>query len=674
MLGGKMMTNNVRRKSTIAAALLASAGLAIVLTATTANAKNPVSSLVGAKVDNFLLSDQRGVGHELYYYKNAPAVVIVSHQLGDQPASRAIEALQRLQTAYESKGVVFMALNSSRNDDHASIRSQAKAINVPVLDDELQLVGRSLGVTTTAEAFVISPRTWTVLYHGPIDDSFAQKKGANANLASALDAMIAGRTAPVTEAKVKGTKIDFPDRKKTAEFKKISYANDVAPILARNCVACHTTGGIAPFAMDRYETVKGFAPMIRESLRTKRMPPYHADPHYGSFKGDMNLAPEEILTVVNWVEAGAPRGSGEDPLARVKVEVPEWPLGEPDLVLDLPSFDVPASGIVDYIDLKVKNPLSEGKYIQAMTYRPGAVETVHHIIGTWRADGAAPGEMRSANTGGYGPGSESKRYPQDTGAYVPPGGTYNFQMHYTTTGKAATDITKVGLYFTKSPPKNILRQLGVMDYSIEIPAGEGRHHERSYVEFPESVKLYGVRPHAHYRGYSTKLTMRYPDGTEKILHSQPRYDFSWQREYTFDQLIDVPKGSILIADYVFDNSVDNPWNPDPKHNVTFGEQTMDEMLFTYVYYYIDGETRENPRDDVQRQIQTSISFSALDDNIDGKMQLAEVRGARMAAVRTNFSRLDKNGDGGLDKAEFPLGNSARALAQLADGNLTALDK
>lgn len=662
-----------RKPPHITAALVAGTAVALALTAMSASANNTAGAVVGAKVDNFMLADQRGVGHELYYYKTSPAVVILSHQLGDDPSQRSIEALNRIRAAYERKGVVFLALNSSIRDDHAKIRREATAIDLPVLDDELQLVGRSLGVTSTAEVFVVDPRTWTVAYHGPVDASLAQTKNAKANLVAALDAVVAGKAAPVAEARVKGTAIDFPDRKRAAEFKKISYASDVAPILEKNCVTCHTKGGIAPFAMDKYETVKGFAPMIRESLRTKRMPPYHADPHYSTFKDDMNLSAAEILTVVNWIEAGAPRGAGDDPLAKTRTAPAEWPLGKPDLVLELPAYDVPASGIVDYIDLPVKNPLSEGKYIQAMTYRPGAVETVHHIIGTWRAD-AGSSEMRSTNTGGYGPGSESKRYPQDTGAYVPPGGTYNFQMHYTTTGKAATDVTRVGLYFTKSPPKNILRQLGVMDYSIEIPAGEGRHHERSYVEFPENVKLYGVRPHAHYRGYSTKLTMRYPDGTEKILHSQPRYDFSWQREYTFDELIDVPKGSILIADYVFDNSVDNPWNPDPKHNVTFGEQTMDEMLFTYVYYYIDGETRENPRDDVQRQIQTSISFNALDDNIDGKVQLAEVRGARMAAVRANFSRLDKNGDGGLDKAEFPLGNSARALAQLADGDLTALDK
>lgn len=668
------MNTQDRKPPYITVTLVAGTAVALALTAMSASANSTTGAVVGSRVDNFVLTDQHGVGHELYYHKTSPAVVILSHKLGDEPSRRSLDALNKIRATYEAKGVVFMALNSSTGDDLPKIREATKAIGLPVLDDDLQLVGRSLGVTSTAEVFVVDPRTWTIAYHGPVDASLAQKKNAKASLVSALDAAIAGRTASVTEARVKGTAIDFPDRRKASEFKKISYARDVAPILAENCVVCHTAGGIGPFAMDRYETVKGFGPMIRESLRTKRMPPYHADPHYGAFKDDMNLSATEILTLVNWIEAGAPRGDGSDPLQALKVETPDWPLGEPDLVLNLPAFDVPASGIVDYTDLQVKNPYNEGKYIQAMTYRPGAVATVHHIIGTWRADGAASGGMRSTNTGGYGPGSESKRYPPDTGAYVPAGGAYNFQMHYTTTGKAETDMTQVGLYFTKEPPKNILRQLGVMDFSIEIPAGEGRHHERSYVEFPENVKLYGVRPHAHYRGYSTKLTLRLPDGTEEILHSQPRYDFGWQREYTFDNLINIPKGSLLIADYIFDNSVENKWNPDPERRVTFGEQTMDEMLFTYVYYYIEGETRENPRDDVQRQIQSSISFSALDDNLDRKLQLDELRGPRVAAVRSNFVHLDRNGDGGLDKSEFPGAGQARALEQLADGDLTALER
>ena len=179
-----------------------------------------------------------------------------------------------------------------------------------------------------------------------------------------------------------------------------------------------------------------------------------------------------------------------------------------------------------------------------------------------------------------------------------------------------------------------------------------------------------VRPHAHARGYATRLTVRYPDGKEVILHNQPRYDFNWQREYVFKDWLPIPKGSIMIADYIFDNSVNNVSNPDPKTNVLFGEQTFEEMLFTYLHYRIVGEDRDHPKDDVQAAITKSLGFSVLDDNIDRKLQPDELRGRRLAAMKTNFAALDKNGDGGLDKTEYfaaqaPRARAADAAAQTA---------
>jgi hypothetical protein len=235
-------------------------------------------------------------------------------------------------------------------------------------------------------------------------------------------------------------------------------------------------------------------------------------------------------------------------------------------------------------------------------------------------------------------------------------------MHYTPNGKPQTDHTKVGIYYAQKPPKNILRQLGMADFSIEIPAGDGLHHERAYVQFPADVMLYAVRPHAHSRAYATRLTLRMPDGKETILHNQPRYDFNWQREYIFQDWMPIPKGSILIADYIYDNSENNVSNPNPKKDVVFGEQTFDEMLFTYVHYRIVGEDREHPRDDIQSQITKSLGFSVLDDNIDGKIQPEELRGRRFERLKATFDQFDLNHDGGLDQAEYFAAAGARARA------------
>ncbi len=181
------------------------------------------------------------------------------------------------------------------------------------------------------EAFVIDPKSWRVAYHGPIDASFGDKRrnaSARGRARCGDGRQGACRSPKLT---VKGTKIDFPDRAKAASFTKISYAKDVAPILADKCLACHTEGGMGPFAMNSYDVVKAMSPMIREALRTGRMPPTTPTPTARHWVDDMRLSHAQLKTVVNWVEAGAPRGTGEDPLPTAAKPAPKWPLGEPDL-------------------------------------------------------------------------------------------------------------------------------------------------------------------------------------------------------------------------------------------------------------------------------------------------------------------------------------------------------
>ena len=345
-------------KRGVVAAGLAAAVAAILSSAAGAGADQ---SLAGSKVDNFMLPDQTGMGHELYYYNANPAIVLVSSAEGDAVSERAVKALNKVRDAFQGKNVQFMMLDSSLNSKHDAFVGRPGSAELPVLADELQLVGRSLGVTTTGEVFVVETKGWTVAYHGPIDDSFAQKKNKKANLTAALTAVLEGKPVPVAEAAVKGTPVDFPDRQHTAEFAKIDYATQVAPILADKCVVCHTQGGLGPFAMNSYDIVKGFSPMIREVLRTKRMPPYHSDRHGAVWTDDMRLSDAQIKTIVNWVEAGAPRGEGQDPLPEAAKPAPKWPLGEPDVVVQVPTFNVPETGIVGYQDRSVPTKLTEGK-------------------------------------------------------------------------------------------------------------------------------------------------------------------------------------------------------------------------------------------------------------------------------------------------------------------------
>jgi hypothetical protein len=620
-------------------------------------------STTPATVDNFMLVDaQHMEAHDLYRMADDKAVVLVSMGVGC-PISRAMTpALKALRDKYAKQGVEMFLVDSNLQDSRDAIAAEAKeyGIDIPILMDSNQLVGESLGVTRTAEVFVITPKSWKVAYHGPVNDAAdygVQKAATKAFADEALAAVLAGKPAPAATQASKGCLVDFPNRGK-ATASKISYVKDVAPILEAKCVACHEEGGIGPFAMTNYAMVKGFSPMIREVIRTDRMPPYNADPHVGKFSDDKSLTPKEIKTIVHWVEDGSPRGEGADPLGAKKHVAPEWPLGKPDLVLNVPAYKIPASGVVDYQHPFAANPLTEGKWLRASTIKVESRQGVHHILTGYMPAVPKPGEQAFENkwgvsVGGYAVGAESEIAPKNVGAYLPPGGAIGFQTHYTPFGKEVTDHSQVALYFYKDSekPEMVMHNSVIVNNSIVLPPNDGHHLETTYLEIPHDMLLFSAFPHAHYRGASADLWLRTPDGKEKEILSLPRYDFSWQRAYTFAEPIKVPAGSKLIAHFIYDNSKRNPNNPDPSKTVVWGDQSWEEMFYTALRYRWIGETSAK-MNDFDKDLDKDRMLGMLDQNIDGKIQKAELKGQMGDMIGKYFDVLDKNHDGALDKDEL----------------------
>jgi len=635
-------------------------------------------------IDNFMLVDQNLQAHELYRLADAPAIVIVSTANGCPIARSLTPALKALRDKYAAKGVEFMLLDSALQDSREAIVAEAKDYgqDIPILMDSNQLVGEALGVTRTAEVYVINPKTWQVMYRGPIDDRMdygVQKAATRTFAADALDNVLAGKPVQQATMQSKGCLIDFPERAKAAEHAQISYAKDVAPILEAKCVACHQEGGIGPFAMNNYNVVKGFSPMIREVIRTDRMPPYNADPHVGKFSDDKNLSPAEVKTLVHWIEAGAPRGAGADPLGAVKHVAPEWPLGKPDLVLNVPTYTIPASGVVDYQHPFVLNPLTEGRWIRASTVKVEQRQGVHHILTGYMKDIPQPGQAFEdrwgASAGGYAVGAESEVAPPNAGAFLPAGGAIGMQVHYTPFGKEVTDHSQIALYFYDKKPQQVMHNSVIVDNTISLPPGDGNHEEISYLTFPKDALLYGAFPHAHYRGKASDLWIRYPDGKEKLLLSLPRYDFSWQRDYAFAEPIKVPAGSKLIAHFWYDNSKRNPNNPDPTKTVVWGDQSWEEMFYVAIRYRWEGETSDK-MNNFDEALNAQRMFTMMDDNIDGKLQKSELKGRLGGMIGRYFAAIDKDGDGTLSQAELTAAQSMmgnprrRAPATAAAGTTT----
>src|SRR5271168_3489560 len=339
----------------------------------------------GAIVDNFRLTDEQGQSHELYYLSDMKAVVLMAQGNGCDAARSTAKSLGDLRQKYQSQGVEFLAIDSNLKDTSEAIVKEAALTHseIPVLIDYLQLVGESLGLTRNGEVLILNPQNWQIIYRG------AATAGANNYVADALDAALSARPVKVAQTSAPSCAILMPERDRRQAHAQISYEMTIAPMLSAHCVACHREGGIAPWQMSSYEMVLGFSPMIREVVRTKRMPPWHADPHYGVFSNDRSLTNEETKTLVHWIEAGSPRGGGIDPLTLVKKEWPIWTLGTPDLVVNLPKFEVPATGVIPYQMWTVDNPLDHDVWVRAVDFQPGVRANLHHIIATIGGEMAA---------------------------------------------------------------------------------------------------------------------------------------------------------------------------------------------------------------------------------------------------------------------------------------------
>jgi hypothetical protein len=539
----------------------------------------------GQRVDNFRLLDHTGKSHELYYLSDMKAVVLMAQGNDCDAVRKSIPALKALRDQYRTQGVEFLLINSNLNQGRDSIAQEASqaGLDLPVLMDDTQLIGESLKLVRNGEVLVINPRDWTLAYRGPL------AKGRKPYTADALNAVLTGETVDTAKVRASGCKIKMPERNRTRAHAKISYEKTIAPMLIDNCVNCHRAGAIGPWHMNSYDMIRGFAPMIREVLRTERMPPWHADPHYSAFSNDRSLSKEQIKTLVHWIEAGAPRGKGSDPLTSAPKLQTQWALGEPDLIVEIPPFNVPASGTVPYQMPKAAYPLDREVWVRAVDFIPGDRTVLHHIL----AGTGSRGVLEGGDLGNFVPGASPMILPEGTGFLLKPGTQFSFQMHYTVSGKATTDASRMGLYFHKNPPTHQMHSMVIANTRLKIPANTKEHTESFARPVPRDIIVYSLLPHAHFRGRAATFSVEYPDGRKEMLLSVPKYDFNWQTTYELKAPKLIPKGSKIVHTTTWDNSSQNKANPDPNRVVPWGEQTWDEMLYGVVRYrFADEVTSE----------------------------------------------------------------------------------
>jgi mono/diheme cytochrome c family protein len=546
----------------------------------------PVIGSAADRVGDFSLLDQAGYFHSMSWYDDHVAIAFLVQANDSQATADALPAFEALQTKYADRGIEFMMINPMGLSNREAVQAQVAeyGVDIPVLMDDARIVSEAMGIDKTGEVFVFNPRQFTVEYRGPVADA-----------ENALQQLIAGNAVSNAVVATTGAAVSYP-LAVSHQQTPVSYEKDIAPIIAENCASCHRAGGIAPFAMDSHTMLQGWAPMIREVLMTKRMPPGQLDGHVGDFINDMLITNEEIQKVVHWVEAGAPVDGDNDPLAALTWPETKWAFGEPDYIIQIPAQTIPATGVLDYRYITVPIDTDQDHWVRGSQYVAGDRTVLHHTLNSLVEPGASRrggflggGNPDQANIAAYIPGSQPRMEPPNTGGLLKAGSSLNLQLHYTTNGRETVDSGEIGLWFY--PDGEVPKERMSGDCACiftptwtNIPPNDPAFEQTETITIAKDAYIHSMLPHMHFRGKYMRFYADYPDGSSEELINIANYNYNWQLAYTYEEPKFVPAGTRITAVGAFDNSAQNPANPEPERSVPWGQPSWDEMFFGAVQF------------------------------------------------------------------------------------------
>lgn len=592
-------------------------------------------------------------------------------------------SLARIEAESANKGVKFVFMNVSGVDTVAEMRAQAPEVGFKglYLNDADHRIASMLRAKTTTEVFLVDAAN-TLLYRGAVSDqygtNFTLPEPRQRFLEDAIDAALAGSMITIAATSSPGCAIEPSKAVAAGPTPAVTYARDIARIIAANCVECHREGGVGPFRLDSYEAVSRRAAMIRTVTEEGAMPPWFAvplpnsagSPYISPWSNDRSLSQTEKDAIAAWIAAGKPEGDPRDlPAPRIFAQG-AWRVGRPDAIYQIPEpIKIKADGFMAYQNVLVPTSLSEDRWVKAVQIVPTDPSVVHHVLVFALDEEAAKDpetrrRLGADESGGYWaayvPGNDSIVFPEGFAKRLTANSSLLFQIHYTPNGEATEDQMRLGVVFTDEPPKHLVRTAAVANMRISIPPGASNHREAGQIRIPADAKILAFMPHMHVRGKAYRYELEPAGGGERrVVLDIPEYDFNWQLRYELREPIDAPRGSTLRGTAWYDNSADNPANPDPTKTVRWGSQTVDEMMLGYIEYYLVDEDPSKPMDIGSRgrpEGRTgrgrAFSFEVLadqfDKNGDRRIEKSEVA----PALHGRFEQLDTNGDGVLTPTDF----------------------
>jgi thiol-disulfide isomerase/thioredoxin len=547
---------------------------------------------IGSTIADLSFKDTRYLTRNLSELGQSQATVIVITKSTCPVSKRYLPVLGEMERRYRDRGVRFLALEVDQDQPLIEIAADAleAKIDFPVGLDVEQRVRLALGVTRTPEVAVLDSSR-KLRYRGRIDDQFRlsgdQPQVTKQSLNDAIHAILSNQKIQVSETSVDGcliTSLVVDDHKST-----VDYATAVAPILAKHCQECHRPGTEAPFSLTTYRDVASHGEMVAEVVTDRRMPPWFASERHGKFVNRRGLTDSERETVLAWIKGGMPRGD----LSKLKSEkqgpIGKWRIGEPDLVTTTPfEQQIPATGFVDYRYVVFPHVFMEDTWVQAVEILPDNPRVVHHANLAYMKLGARPSADNFIT--GRVPGGDSMDLDEATCVLIPKGSVIGLQIHFTTTGKPERTKISIGLKFPRVPVAKRLYHQQVHTSRFKIPPLSPAHEVKATRMLEFDATGVGLFSHMHVRGKDMTFLAYRPDGTTDTLLMIPNYNFDWQQSFRWATgATKFPKGTKFEAIAHFDNSVFNPFNPDPSASIGHGDQTIHEMMYGFYFYTKDDE-------------------------------------------------------------------------------------
>lgn len=558
------------------------------------SAKVPLKNAIALDGQSIHLKPQAGQALTLIFYSTQCPI-----------ANAYSNTLSELAKTFPENKARFIGVCVDPDLTKAQILAHSKEFgwNFPILHDTSGKLVSQFGAKVTPEVFVVDA-SGQVQYQGRIDDQFAARQKRNPNpqkheLKDALTAVTSGQ--PVAIALTTAIGCPVPELKEVVAKPIPTYSREISRIIQKNCQECHSKGQIGPFPLETYEHARKRASDLANVTSGKLMPPWKPQRGFGrAMKHDRSLAEADIQAFADWSEAGAPLGNIADMPAPVSFAT-DWKLGTPDMVLQLPAgYVIPATGPDLYRCFVLPTNLPDDRYISAVEFKPDNRKVVHHILG-WvdvsgegrKKDELEPGPgyisfvgadiLTHSDISGWAAGRGPTILPEGAGYSIPKKSDVILQLHYHPSGKPETDRSQVGLYFSRKPIKAALHRTAANNTDITIAAGAKNHEIKAEWVIPTDVVAHFVSPHMHLVGKDMKMSVTFPDGHVEDLIHIPNWDFNWQSAYEFEKPMDLPKGSILKVVAHYDNSSENPTNPNsPPKEIKWGPATYDEMCVGFI--------------------------------------------------------------------------------------------